>query len=366
MGKAMADVEPIPVRRLHVNVLIVALAGIGFYIAGFVAGIPTIPGSNGNPRFDWMAQVGASFSNLGTSAMLQFPGWAFALLGLTAGGQVVLQNKSARLSLRRVLGLLGSILALAALTITVFMVAACLTTVERVPNLFVVLPAAALTWGVAVECARFIVPDFSVQLDGAQSQLDSVVERQRRVPPATATTVGAYLTLVGAGLIVGLATAALLVRTSAFLAVLGFGVTALSIVIGLYLYAQLTSPALVQPSRPRRFWVRTGGSLMYAALVLLSSLNLVVAAPSAWVGLGCMFILELLLPLAFLRLPDGSPQGLINISLGGALARFLRDDLDRAEISARNRLVELEAHAANGGQASFAKRLTNAITAFRQ
>lgn len=222
-----------------------------------------------------------------------------------------------------------------------------------------------VTRGVAVECARFVAPAFNAQRDIAVAQLRRVLDQRARAPRPTSTTLRAYSCLVVWAAGVGLMEAAVLWPVSLRASATGFALATAVVGIALFLLANFTSSTLVQESRSTRIWTRCWASVFYVCLVLVAGLNLMVLVPSAALGTAVVFLIGLLVPTAFVRLPTTAPQRLIDCSLGGALARILHDDLARSERTARHRLADLDAHAREATGPGVLGRLIRAVEAFR-
>jgi hypothetical protein len=355
---ATSTVDSLPARRRDAVIGLLLIAAIAVWVG-------SIPGTvaRGTLNLDWLTAWGTDVYAGGPDPVLQLPGWAFTLFGITVGGQVILRGADAKLQLRRILGALGLFLAFSALAMVILAVASAFAG-SNFADLPIVAIAGLVTWVLAIECGRFVVPSFRTQQEILTEQVtvitakrESLQEQIGRPQPGTGTALcGLALSSVLAGVLYLGAEWGNSVLAGVLVFVLGSVLTALK----LFLLAEMTAPTLTQQGWWRRVGTRTLWYLSYAAASLL------VAAcvdgwgvPTGWVI--AILSVDLLLPALFAGTSNGTAA---SIRLNPLLVFRANRDLDRLQKIADQRKERLAAHAADETTTRVATRLARAITAF--
>lgn len=356
---AYADVGPLPARRRDINIGLLLLTLTGLYFVLAVGGI--MQGQQGQLAFDWLAHVGVVISNVSSGAAEQYAQWAITFFGLTAGGQFILQYATQSAGLRRMFGLVGMVLAAAALVLIILAIAAIFEKPDTLGALPTVIPGCFITWVVGIECGRFVVPDFHRQRELLEAHLADLERKLHRLPRAAASTAGAYRALLGWSALVGLVTAAAVLPAGLVPVGATFGVTTLLTGVNLFVLSQMTAATLVQPSASKRFWTRAFWYLVFAVIAVFTVASVLPLSPGAEIPLSAALVGDLMLPIAFLRLPGSAPAWLLNRSLGGVLARVERNDLERMRTAALKRRDELDLHAGRSSRPVLLEKLLRGV-----
>ncbi|MBT2501527.1 hypothetical protein [Curtobacterium sp. ISL-83] len=358
-----SDISPLPARRRDISIAILVVGVAALYLVGLIVGL-----THRNEAVPWasLGQIGSAISADASEAAERFAGWAIALFGASLGGQVLLQADTPRATLRRVIGALGIVLAIAAFLLASLTAIGISQTSAAVSALPSVLAGGAVTWVLGVECGRFVVPDFDRQRATTVDALTHINAKLDRLPRPARTLHGAYGTLAGWSILVALIAPVAVVRSSAVDSGIVFALEAVFLFASLSMLTQLTASTMTEPSRGRRILSRGFWFAVYTVLILFSSAVAILVAPEAPVAILVATTVELLLPIGFLSLARGVPQPLIDMSLGGALGRVAMRDLERARESAQRRLVELdEILQRQGGRRHMNDKIADAIAALR-
>jgi hypothetical protein len=355
---AISSVDSLPARRRDSVIGLLLIAAIAVWVG-------SIPGTvaRGAPNLDWLTAWGTDVYAGGPDPVLQLPGWAFTLFGITVGGQVILRGADAKLQLRRILGALGLFLAFSALAMVILAVASAFSG-SNFADLPVVLVAGLLTWVLAIECGRFVVPSFRTQQEILTEQITAITANQKslqnrigRPQPGTGTALrGLALWSAVAGALYLGAMWGSSVLAGLLVFVLGSVLTALK----LFLLAEMTAPTLTQQNWWRRVGTRTLWYLSYAAASLFFAISL-----DGWgVLAGWVIVIlsvDLLLPALF---AGTSNRTAASIRLAPLLVVRANRELDRLKKITDQRQERLTAHAADETTTTLATRLARAITAF--
>lgn len=355
---ATSAVDSLPARRRDAMIGLLLIAAIAVWVGSTPSAI-----AGGTFNFDWLIEWGADVYAGGPDPVLQLPGWAFTLFGITVGGQVILRGADAKLQLRRILGALGLFLAFSALAMVILAVASTFAN-PNFADLPIVVVAGLVTWVLAIECGRFVVPSFRTQQEILDEHVAAIAANRKALQeqvggpePGTSTALRglALWSVLAGGLYVG-AVWGIPVPAGVLVFLLGSVLTALK----LFLLAEMTAPTLTQVSWWRRIGTRTMWYLSYAvASVLVAAGVIGWGVPTGWVI--AVFSVDLLLPLLFGGTSNGA---LLSMRLNSLLVFRASRDLDRLTRIADQRQARLTAHAADETTTKVATRLARAITAF--
>ncbi|QKS17889.1 hypothetical protein HUN59_18175 [Curtobacterium sp. Csp2] len=353
----------LPALRRDVQGGVAALTVVGLYVLSIVVGI--VKGDSVD--LAWLGDLGASAFKDGPDAILPLPGWAFALFGITVGGQIALTGRPAGETLRRMLGVLGLVLASFAMVFVIVAVAGVIKDHTLVGVLPTVLSAGAVTWFLAAECGRFIVPSFSDQQKSATTQLDSI-KRQRVVLQRFTGGRKAIRRLVLVALVVGLVAAVVLVFADGRLVAVGLGFLLVTVVAfaGLCLVAIMTASAVLEVKKWKRIGTRVLWVLVYFAFIGTAWYAESGSGVHLGVTLGIQGLLVAPLVLFFgaRSVQTGSNRVWF---LAGALVQFADNDLERQEKLATRRQERLTNHQAEQPEPrDFVSRLKRGSAAFFQ
>jgi hypothetical protein len=355
---------PLPISRLNAHLLPFGATLIGFLIAGFAAESIMSTGETAGPRFDWLPPGGAALGDSTINAMLSYTAVTLVLFGISLGGQATFEDKRHQETIRRGVGAVGVLMAISALVLVIFASAAPLSDVSKLPALVVVVPSAIICWSLGIEIGRFVVPDHRTQLEGTRASLMRAEGRRTRLPRKTSGTwlahllVWVYAFAIAAATGIALGTSGMSTWLIASFSFVGVGV-------GLYLCLQLAAVSLVVERRWFRVGIRFAAWLFFGLMVLFTDAGIYLTGLASSVNLTILFGLQLLIPLLFVRVARRAPQFLVDVSLGGALARVCADDLERQISNLLTRLVELERLSESAAPVGVRSRLRAGWEGFR-
>ncbi|OQJ63136.1 hypothetical protein B5P24_09100 [Clavibacter tessellarius] len=267
---------------------------------------------------------------------------ALVLYGISLGGQSSFDNADHRARVRRSMGVVGLLVAMAAMVLAVFAIgAACVDAMAR-PSLVVVLPMTVICWALGIEVGRFNVADRDTQLLRARSDLARIQIQLRGLLHRSRRRAFVYLAIAAHVAPLAIASAAVF-DAAPSVRMFNFAFSFLAAFLNLSFLAHASAASLVASPRIRRVGARAGFYGMYAVLAALFSLCLFVAQPEAppvWT-LAFTSALALLLPTLFHKIfmPESR---LRELSLSTALARICFNDLMQAERRAAERIREIE------------------------
>ncbi|MFT7767134.1 hypothetical protein [Clavibacter tessellarius] len=318
------------------------IAGV-FWVGSSIASFPTNPGSDGSPRFDWVANGGKSLGETTVTAILAYTAVALVLYGISLGGQSSFDNADHRARVRRSVGVVGLLVAMAAMVLAVFAIGAAWADATAFPSLVVVLPMTVICWALGIEVGRFNVADRDTQLLRARSDLARIQVQLRGLLGRSRRRAFVYLAMAAHVTPLAIASAVAFDATP-LVRMLNFAFSFLASFLNLSFLAHASAASLVASPRIRRVGARAGFYGIYAVLAALFSLCLFVAqpeAPNVW-ALAFTSGLALLLPALFHKFPF-LRSGMRDLSLPSALARICFNDLMQAERRAAERIKEIEA-----------------------
>jgi hypothetical protein len=340
-----ANPEPLPARRADVHVRAAAAVLLCFMMGGLVGELVSPAPDRDGIRFDWLATWGNTLEGSSVSAIFSYLATTLVLFGISVGGQSQFASQRHQLSVRRSVGVVGILVAMAALSLVVFDVAAAFTSPDAIPLLVVIIPMATVAWYFGIEVGRYLVPSYETQLSGAEKSESDTVERLMRVPPATGSTALAYATVLVFAALMGILTASPTGQQGphlwelAALAAAFFGVTFILII-------QTCAETLVSDNPWSTFGLRLMAYAIYTAMTMTIDLSTYIRYPIEDSNLIGLFIIQMLAPvLFFIPLPTRAPQWMIDVSLSGALARVCERDLERRLKDARSRVDRLQVRA---------------------
>ncbi|MBF4625420.1 hypothetical protein [Clavibacter sp. VKM Ac-2872] len=333
-------------------------------VAGFAAEAMMPEGETDGPRFDWLPSGGAALGDSTINAMLSYTAVTLVLFGISLGGQATFDDKRHQERIRRGVGAVGVLMAVSALVLVIFAIAAPFSDVSKLPALVVVVPSAIICWSLGIEIGRFVVPDHRTQLEGTRASLARGEGRRQRLPRQTSGTWLAHLLVWAYAFAIAAATG-LALGTSGMSAWLIASFSFVGVGVGLYLCLQLAATSLVVERLIFRVGIRFAAWLFFALMVLFTDAAIYVTGLASSTDLTVLLGLQLLIPLLFVRLGSKAPQFLVDVSLGGALARVCADDLERQISNLTTRLSELERLSRSAAPVGVRSRLRAGWEGFR-
>ncbi|OQJ54634.1 hypothetical protein B5P20_11420 [Clavibacter sepedonicus] len=313
-----------------------------------------------------MSVWGVTLGDVTTNSLLSYLAVTIVLFGISLGGQSTFEDQKHQERVRRSVGAVGVLMAVAALVLTTFAVGATFSDVRRIPALVVILPAAATCWLLGMEVGRFVVPDHETQLTGTAASLSKAEDRLRRVEssiPEAASVKPPLWIILGHAFAFSVIAELAIEQKSENTWVIAC-VTFVGMAMGLIVFTQLGAGSLGVESQLAAFGMCAMAFILYA--VLLSMFN-IIALFTSEAPVECIAVLygaELLVPILCSHLWRMLPEALFTASLSGAMAWVFRNDSLRTVRNLTRRLNDLERLRATAAPKGLRERLRAAGRTF--
>jgi hypothetical protein len=305
---------------------VVGTVTVTFLTASFI--VPMFSGDDRPLRLEvnWVSSWGESLHAVSSDALLGYLAATLVLYGISYGGQATFEDPEQRRTVRRIVGLIGVVIAVGSLALVVFATGAAIAKPAYTAVLIiVVIPMASLSTVLGAAVGRFTVPNHAEQVAEANAEIIALGTVRAALPGRSRSSGQAVTTLVGYGA-AHAAVALLLVGQLTWPAVLAAVVSGAAFAAAVTQWVLTDAVRGTERNRVARFGFRLFAVSLYLLLTLAAlTIAIRAASPQAVLLLSLLCIGELFLAFLLYRPLPANAAGWVRWVRLGAVTGLLQN-----------------------------------------